>query len=153
MPARKIAAPVAKRAPEPKLNMEQAKAKLETLKHPRVTEETMKAQIESVAYMTPENAPITTICVLKMTNDFVFIGTSTPAAPENYNAAIGQRYAYENALRQIWTHEGYLLKWLLDLHAEADAANAGVVDIAVLLRERFHVPAKPASKARSKGVR
>ena len=92
---------------EPKLTLEETKEAVATLKYPRVTEESIKAKIASIIYLKHD---ITIICLITMQNGFVFVGTSTPASPENYNSDIGDRYAYENAFKQIWTHEGYLLK-------------------------------------------
>lgn len=43
-----------------------------------------------------------TICVLTTASGFTVIGHSAPASPENFNAALGEQYAYENAFRQLW---------------------------------------------------
>ena len=51
-----------------------------------------------------------TICILTVENGFTFIGKSAAASPANYNEDIGDKIAYEDAFRQIWSHEGYLLK-------------------------------------------
>jgi hypothetical protein len=96
---------------KPKITLAEAKTILDASCHaPRVTEESINAKIASVGYHRDAH---TTICVITMNNGFRFIGTSTPAAPENYVAEIGERYAYDNAYKQIWTHEGYLLRELL----------------------------------------
>jgi hypothetical protein len=75
--------------------------------HPKVTQESIAEKIEAVDYMTQDT---TTICIIRMLNGFKFVGTSTPASSANYDAEIGKRYAYDNAFKQIWTHEGYLLR-------------------------------------------
>jgi hypothetical protein len=59
------------------------------------------------------------VCFITMKSGFQFVGTSTPASPANFDAEIGERYAYDNAFKQIWTHEGYLLRELL--HAQEGA--------------------------------
>jgi Phage protein (N4 Gp49/phage Sf6 gene 66) family len=92
---------------EPELTLDAAKAKVETLTKPRVTEAGIKDKIEGVKYMLDG---ITTICIITMTNGFRVIGHSTPASPENFNQDIGERYAWENTFRQIWQLEGYLLR-------------------------------------------
>lgn len=51
-----------------------------------------------------------TVCMLVMQNGFVVIGRSAPASPENFNAELGRALAYEDAVRQIWPLEGYLLR-------------------------------------------
>lgn len=92
---------------EPSISLDTAKAIVDTKKYPRVTEESIKAKIMSVSYFVDD---FTTICMIKMQNGFKFVGTSTPADKRNFDAEVGERYAYDNAFRQIWTHEGYLLR-------------------------------------------
>jgi Phage protein (N4 Gp49/phage Sf6 gene 66) family len=53
---------------------------------------------------------ILTICILVMTNGFTVIGKSAPASPENFDAEKGQRFAYEDAIKQLWPLEGYALR-------------------------------------------
>lgn len=50
------------------------------------------------------------ICLLVMNNGFTIIGKSAPASPENYNADLGRKYAYEDAVRQLWPLMGYALR-------------------------------------------
>ena len=101
---------------EPAITLEQAKDRLKSAIAPRVTEESIRAKIETVTYMLNG---ITTVCFINMRNGFQFVGTSTPASPSNYDVEIGQRYAYDNAFKQIWTHEGYILRE--QLHAQEGA--------------------------------
>lgn len=54
--------------------------------------------------------PCLTFCVLVLNNGFTVTGESACASPENFNAEIGQKIAYENAREKIWLLEGYLLK-------------------------------------------
>lgn len=42
------------------------------------------------------------VCTLLMRNGFVVIGKSAPMDPENFNAKLGQKFAYEDAIRQLW---------------------------------------------------
>lgn len=51
-----------------------------------------------------------TFCVITLKNGFTVTGESACASPENFNAEIGQKVAYENAKNKIWALEGYLLK-------------------------------------------
>lgn len=92
---------------EPELTLDQAKAKVETKTAPRVTEASIKAKIHEVKYF--YNGPLT-ICVVQMVNGFYIVGISAPAYSLNYDSAIGERYAYENAFKQLWQLEGYLLR-------------------------------------------
>ena len=101
---------------EPMLSLDEAKAVVATKTAPRVTEEGIRAKIASVDYLMPEivndhaSDDMTTICKVRMKNGFVFIAHSTPASKANFDAEVGKRYAYDNAFKQIWTHEGYLLR-------------------------------------------
>lgn len=53
---------------------------------------------------------VLSICILVMQNGFTIIGKSAPANAENYNEALGSKLAYEDAVRQLWPLEGYLLR-------------------------------------------
>lgn len=50
------------------------------------------------------------VCILVMRNGFAVIGKSAPASPANYDAALGHKFAYEDAIRQLWPLEGYRLR-------------------------------------------
>ncbi len=52
----------------------------------------------------------TTVCQLKLENGYTVIGQSACVDPRKFNKAMGEQYAYENALDKIWELEGYLLK-------------------------------------------
>jgi Phage protein (N4 Gp49/phage Sf6 gene 66) family len=51
-----------------------------------------------------------TICVLTLKNGYTIVGKSACASPENYDADLGYKIAREDARKQIWALEGYLLK-------------------------------------------
>jgi hypothetical protein len=76
--------------------------------HPRVTLDSMKAKIKHESYVT-QFRPLT-ICVIETTSGFYIVGDSCPASPENYKEALGKQLAYEDAIRQMWKLEGYLLR-------------------------------------------
>lgn len=50
------------------------------------------------------------ICILVMNNGFTVIGKSAPASPENFNAGLGRKFAYEDAVRQLWPLMGFALR-------------------------------------------
>lgn len=60
----------------------------------------------------PESNPLSllTICILVMKNGFTVIGKSAPASPENFNADLGRKFAYEDAIRQLWPLMGFALR-------------------------------------------
>jgi len=90
----------------------------------RVTLESMQAKIAFKAVFTGDQLPVhfgqlgsmpeclshLTVCILVMQNGFMIIGKSAPAIPENFNAELGAKLAYEDAIRQLWPLEGYLLR-------------------------------------------
>ena len=51
----------------------------------------------------------TTVCQLFMKNGYVVIGTSACVDRSKYNQATGEKFAYENAINELWPLEGYLL--------------------------------------------
>jgi hypothetical protein len=76
----------------------------------RVSLESIVAKIAHKDFMTPERHPHMTLCVLTLVNGFIFIGKSTPADPHNFNRELGEKFAYEDAVRQVWPMEAYLLR-------------------------------------------
>jgi len=51
----------------------------------------------------------TTLCQLRMANGYTIIGISACVDPTKYNQALGEKYAYEDAINKAWPLEGYLL--------------------------------------------
>lgn len=74
---------------------------------PKVTEESMKARIQNVEFI---RHGILTICIITMENGFMVNGQSAPASAGNYDRDVGDTYAYNNAFKQLWVLEGYLLR-------------------------------------------
>lgn len=50
------------------------------------------------------------ICILVMRNGFVVIGKSAPASAANFNRDLGKKFAYEDAVRQLWPLMGFALR-------------------------------------------
>src|SRR5574340_298287 len=90
------------------------------LNAPRLSPEHIDAQIVSEvtgrASDLFKNVPGTpaleclTICVLTLKNGFTIVGKSACASPENYDFDLGHKIAREDARKQIWALEGYLLR-------------------------------------------
>lgn len=74
----------------------------------RVTVSDMEAKIKMTIYQRLEGTT-TTICQITMENGFTVTGTSACVDPKNYNQALGEKYAYEQAFNKLWELEGYLL--------------------------------------------
>lgn len=86
---------------------------------PRVTLAHMESRVASEHYFTagdalgwehPASLDLLTICVLCLDNGWTLLGKSAPASPENFDAQKGRTFAREDALRQLWPLEGYLLR-------------------------------------------
>lgn len=80
----------------------------------RVSLDSIKAKVVEVQYINPVICPHMTIALVKMANGFILLGDSTPADAANFNALLGQQFAYENALRKAWPLEAYLLRERLE---------------------------------------
>ena len=76
----------------------------------RVALDEMEAKIASVEFYNPANIPHMTVAIVVMKNGYAVIGKSAPADPDNYDDALGKRFAREDALRQLWPLEGYALR-------------------------------------------
>jgi hypothetical protein len=75
----------------------------------RVSLQSIQDKIVKVDYLNPEIAPQMTVAFVKMSNGYIFVGKSSPADPANFDEELGKKFAYEDAVRQIWPVEGYLL--------------------------------------------
>ncbi|UBQ39382.1 hypothetical protein LCH18_08450 [Acinetobacter johnsonii] len=96
------------------------------LNAPRLTPEIIDSKIVGVEYIltcdvckrdngveifdAPEPLQTLTFCILTLENGFTVTGESACASPENFDAEIGKKVAYQNAREKIWLLEGYLLK-------------------------------------------
>jgi hypothetical protein len=99
---------------------------------PRVTLQDLKASVafeygftadKAVLAMgdhCPPELKVLSVCILVLRNGFVVIGKSAPASPENFDAALGERFAYEDAIRQLWPLAGYALRDRLLAERRAD---------------------------------
>jgi len=76
----------------------------------RVSLDSMLAKIRREEYILPIYAQHMTICVLVLDNGFAVVGKSAPADPENYDEELGKRFAQEDAIRQLWPLEAYVLR-------------------------------------------
>ena len=65
-----------------------------------------------------------TICILVLQNGFTVIGKSAPASPDNFDPVLGQKLAYEDAVRQVWPLMGYELRERLSCQPVSAAACA-----------------------------
>lgn len=57
-----------------------------------------------------EGLKLLSLCILVMRNGFMVVGKSAPASPENFNADLGRKLAYEDCVRQLWPLMGFALR-------------------------------------------
>lgn len=89
------------------MTLEEAQTIVKTKTAPKVTKESIEARIADRQFIYHAHL---TICIITMVNGFMVIGQSAPASMENYDPDVGRTYAYENAFKQLWVLEGYLLR-------------------------------------------
>lgn len=65
-------------------------------------------KVKHVSYTLLPNGR-TTVCQLTLENGFTVEGQSACVDKANYNKALGEKYAYEDAINNVWKFEGYLL--------------------------------------------
>lgn len=88
----------------------------------RVSLDSMKAKIRARYDLTGDRAVamcgenpdgalhLLSLCILVMESGFVIVGKSAPASAANFNRELGKKFAYEDAIRQLWPLEGYALR-------------------------------------------
>lgn len=76
----------------------------------RVSLDGMKKQVLSVEYIYPKSIPHMTIAIILLKNGYALQGMSAPADPANFNEALGQEYAYEDAMKKLWSLEAYVMR-------------------------------------------
>lgn len=91
----------------------EAEIKAKGLTAPRVTPQDLAKNIEQVEYVkhTSAGGQVLRWCVLTASNGFAVTGRpSVAVSPENDDAAIGEKVAFENAKSELWPLMGYALK-------------------------------------------
>lgn len=76
----------------------------------RVALSRLQEKVVAEEFIHPASIPHMTIAVLTTENGFALVGKAAPADAENYNEELGQRFAREDAMRQLWPLEAYLLR-------------------------------------------
>jgi len=79
----------------------------------RVSLDSILAKITDEEFWHPLIIPHMTVVAIKLENGYVIIGQSTPADPANFDEELGIKFAREDAVRQIWKLEAYLLREIM----------------------------------------
>jgi hypothetical protein len=73
-----------------------------------VTVTDMQQRTKKVEYfIVPDTT--TTLCFMHLHCGFLITGKSACVDPAKFNQALGEKYAYEDAINKMWELEGYLL--------------------------------------------
>ena len=81
----------------------------------KITKEFLESEIISVEYNRLQGT--LTHCAITTKSGFVFTGESACVDPNNFDAELGEKFAYEQALDQMWMPYGF---WLYQkMHDEA----------------------------------
>lgn len=91
----------------PRVSLDDIKAAIRT-RYEFNAADAVRQTVQSVP--TDTALEVLSICILVMQNGFTVIGKSAPASPENFNAELGKKLAYEDCVRQIWPLMGYALR-------------------------------------------
>ncbi len=93
----------------------------------RVTKTMIERRIKNVDYIVLPGTTVT-ICSITLDNGFSVRGESACVDPKNFNADIGQTYAYNDAFEKLWAFFGFLIcemKFIaLSQDAESDFLHA-----------------------------
>ena len=79
------------------------------LNAPRLTPDSIAAAIVGETYTTLPSGKVM-VCELTLRNGYTVRGEAACVSRENFDEAIGRRVSRENAVRQVWQLEGYLLQ-------------------------------------------
>lgn len=82
------------------------------LTKPRVTKESIEADIVSSCYWQPTGTTVT-VCLLKFKNGYTVVGHSACVSVDNFDAELGQKIAYQHAIDQCWALFGFKLAYEL----------------------------------------
>lgn len=92
---------------------------------PKVAKEDVEAAIAKVEYVVLPDGR-TTIALITMDNGFTVRGESACVLESEFDAALGERYALEDAKRQVWRFLGFRLADMRHRHAEAERVVAAM---------------------------
>lgn len=75
----------------------------------KVSLQDILSKIKAVQYIALDDGR-STLCVANTENGFTVVGKSACVDAREYNKALGEKYAFEDVVVQMWELEGYLLK-------------------------------------------
>jgi hypothetical protein len=85
---------------------------------PTVTLGDVERAISDVSYhrLTTSSGALTTVttCLIVLDNGYTVTGESACVVPEKFNAELGNKFAYERAMNEVWKLLGYELRLKLN---------------------------------------
>jgi hypothetical protein len=102
----------------------------------KVTLDGIKAKIKGETYLVLPDGR-TTLCILDLENGYTIKGMSACVDPAEFDLNLGRKYAFEDAFKQIWALEGYLLA-------------QQIYEAKAIVIEAFNLGASHTGKKRSK---
>ena len=109
----------------------------------KVTLEGIQAKIKSEVYLVLPDGK-STLCILTLENGYTIKGISACVDAANFDMNIGRKIAYEDAIRQIWPLEGYLLAQRL--HDQVQTNKDPVVVAVKAAQDRVNKPLMSPTK-------
>lgn len=79
-------------------------------RHDFTADKAIAALGHPVGFGSTDPLALLSVCILVMSNGFTVIGKSAPASAGNFNADLGRKFAYEDAIRQLWPLMGFALR-------------------------------------------
>lgn len=89
------------------LNDDELQARLAACPAPRVIKDHIEQRIASTQFT--RLSETVTVCSITLDNGYSVRGESACVDPKNYDAAIGERIAHDDAFRKLWPLFGFLL--------------------------------------------
>ena len=101
-----------------------------------ITKEFLESEVVNIQYT--HITGTLTHCAVTVAGGFIFTGESACADPANYDQAVGEKYALEDAMSKMWLPYGFLLKEQL-IDSNYEDAPYGTLDGDICLggRSRF----------------
>lgn len=103
------------------MNDEQIENKIQELglTAPRITPDHIDSKVIEESFTVLPSGKVM-VCELTLKNGFTVRGEASTVSKENFNEEIGRKISYENARKEIWQLEGYLLQEILS-HQEGQS--------------------------------
>ena len=79
-----------------------------------------------------------TVAVITLPNNFKVTGEASCVDANNFDKALGEKYAIENAVEKLWELEGYLLAWRLHSRNEWLDNQTGDVPVCTAPQDPDH---------------